>query len=305
MLNDKRKLIGQPILHVGLPKTGTTFLQNNFFNKIQEIQFMTPHLNWSEEFKWVYEINKNIEYSLFRDSNKSRGQYFPDKKRNEYIVESIAYLSHIDQRVLVSSEGLCGASFSPIKNNYDSAIFLRDIFGDSKILFIFRQQANYCESIYKQLVFKENRFKRYVKFEEVYSKDECKKSLSKYGELNWHEIYNNYCEVFGVNNVLALPYEYMETDLKHFIFKIQDFMGIEVDLDDSFFKNKENVSKKTYHYTFQNRLEKLFLNPFRKDGLSFSALTQETKIDIMNDVRKSNIKLAEEIDIDLSTYGYF
>ncbi len=201
----------------------------------------------------------------------------------------------------MSSEGLCGVSFSPLKNNFEVAKMLYDIYGKSKIIFIFREQSSFCESVYKQLVFKEDRYGEYIPFEEMYGLDNSKNAMSLVKELNWYQIYMNYCEVFGQDNVLALPYEYMKSDLRGFISKLYGFMDVDPVLENNFYTQQDHVSKKQYIYKMGRKWKNF---GFQKK-IIFSGLSQELKKKIKQEVEMSNRNLSKTLNIDLEKYGYF
>lgn len=290
-----------PIIHVGLPKTGTTFLQNNFFNKITNVHYVTPHKSWDESFNWIFKINKDFDNLSKITTNETRPISLNTKEYSYYVKNSKEYLSLINKRLLLSSEGLCGASFSPLKNNLEVAKMLYNIYGKSKIIFIFREQFSFCESVYRQLVFKEDRYSEYIPFEEMYGFDNSNNAMSLVKELNWYQVYMNYCEIFGHDNVLALPYEYMKVDLQRFVSKLQDFMEVNPLLENDFYTQRDNISKKQSIYKMGSRWKNF---GFQKK-IIFSGLSQELKKKIKQEVETSNRSLSKVLNIDLEKYGYF
>lgn len=290
--------IKQDIIHVGLPKTGSTFLQNFFFPNLENSCHFSPHRVWDKNLNWVFEINKREDASLlkkpfFNFKNRRDHEYFAAPK---YIKESKVFISGIKQRRIVSSEGLVGFSLSPLRNNLKNAKFVKAIFSNAKIVFIFRQQANYSESLYKQLIFKEDRYHRFLKFNDIYGAKKSKENLITYSELDWFHIYSNYCSIFGKSNVLALPYEHLLKDARSFISCLEGFIGEEASLNENALLQKENVS-------ICNPIYKSKYTTFKKQ--TFEGLEKNIKQSIMRDVKSSNIKLSDEIGYDLSEYGYF
>lgn len=295
--SEKHSADGKNIIHVGLPKTGTTFLQNNFFSQFEAFNYQTPHLNWDESLRWVFEINKPEESILQTHTNPKSKKQKPSYNFNpDQYTEKMKCFFSTHKKILISSEGIVGFSLSPLRNNMAICMFLNEFAKNSKIIFIFRQQANYCESIYKQLIFKENRYKKFIPFEDLYGPSTASKSLISYSELNWLTIYNNYCNTFGPENVLALPYERLLTDPQEFLTGIENFIGQKVDLNQEAISRKENVSADKAIY----KSSKI---PFRRH--IFNKLDEDIKKSIMNEVNDSNRELSAKLNLDLSTYGYF
>ncbi len=56
MLNSEKKIY----FHVGLAKTGSTFVQNNFFPKLKNIKYISTH-----KYKKCINIIKNTNYKSY------------------------------------------------------------------------------------------------------------------------------------------------------------------------------------------------------------------------------------------------
>lgn len=289
----------QIVLHTGLPKTGSTFLQKNYFNKFPKWNFYAGGSKFPNELGFVYRLNSDY------DKLRKNGDFLRSNEKSMACsnmlswAEKVAHLIERDgKNIVFSSEGLCGVSYSPLRNNLEVSIFLKHLFGSAKVIFFFRRQADYCESLYKQLVFKENRFGRYLEFGEMYAMEPTLKSLATIHELNWMRIVENYHVVFGKENVLAIPYEMMLHDLPMLLKRIENFVNVSTILSEEFFEKKENVSLSKYEYKHHS----VFGSPVAH---IFEGLNETQKNEINRSHKTSNSELSSLIDIDLSKYGYY
>jgi len=290
--------IKRDIIHVGLPKTGSTFLQNFFFQNLDGFCYFSPHRVWDSNLNWVFEINKNEEATVLKESFLSfkttkTNAYFESSR---YVQETKSFFSGIKQKKIISSEGLVGFSLSPLRNNLNNARFLKKISKNAKIIFIFRQQANYCESIYKQLIFTEDRYDKFLSFNDIYGVKKGGGALVAFSELDWFQLYSNYCYLFGKANVLALPYEYLLSDPRGYISSLERYIKEEASLTEEVLAKKVNISRCNPVYKAKSAL-------FQK--YKFRELEDNEKKVIMKEVRDSNKRLSVELGIDLSEYGYF
>ncbi len=209
-------------IHVGMPKTGTTYLQDEIF----------PNLNKNEVFYWGKK-NKScpiaMHHLLFLNpiiTSLSKLKGTIDK-----------YLLKIKQNIiLISDEVLFGGCIGGTHLNYISNYYLTQylniLFPDAKIIFTIRRQDDFLESLYLQtlkegyfqsinkfLNIKNNRVNNYIPFNVggINIGVKC---------LNYLKYYNNYIKVFGEKNVFILPYELLRKDRKIFLDKLYAFMDI-------------------------------------------------------------------------------
>lgn len=169
----------QMIIHVGLPRTGSTFLQKEIFPNIPNVNFM---------------------YKPFIRQLKPQG----------------------DKINIISNENLCNISFKKIslKNGLDTAIILKKIYPEAKIILIIRNIEDWYKSIY-------NFTRRYDKssFEEWYTKSTI--GLSEFAtELCTYV--STLEELFGKENVLILRYETLRDNPNEFVGQVCDFIGVDM-----------------------------------------------------------------------------
>jgi hypothetical protein len=293
----------QHVLHVGLAKSASTFLQCNYFNYIKGYEYETSCRqcgSLASVFNWLFKINKSYDNLSYR--KKYLRNDYPSKSNlniNKAVRESATYIANLSRPILLSSEGLCGVSYSPCRNNYEINLLIKEIFDDCKIILIVRKQDDWCDSIYRQLVFNENRFGLYIKFSDLYATKPSLKSLSYSGELNWHELYRNYTDIFGKENVLCLPYEQLVDNSKKFVEILNSFIGDEPELPEEFWNKRNNVSP------FESIYKSSSILKMNTKKIAYKGLNEVQKNNILVSCKENNMMLSNGIGIDLSKYGYY
>jgi hypothetical protein len=286
------------ILHTGLPKAGSTFLQRHFFSKFTEHSYISSDKKLPQEFRFILKLNSQFD-QLSTDRVKRIVSAPYQLRETETIKRRIREsLIRSGKELLLSSEGLCGVSYAPLRNNPEVSLLLHEIFGPAKVIFIFRKQSDFCESIYKQLVFTENRFKRFLHFDEMFSTEQRLDTLATLEEHNWHQCVQNYIRIFGKHNVLALPFEMLRFDLHKMVDLICQFLSYSPELPTNFYSLKERVSEKIVQRNFTR-----FFFSSRHESFSELDLQKKSAIDAYH--RSSNQLLAELTGINLESYGYY
>ena len=125
-------------IHVGMPKSSSTFLQHNFFNKLEDVYFA-----FDDELTKLFSkiASKNsmlIDTSLERDIIKK------------------FLLTIGKKKIVISSEGLVGGMFDSFKYFENISRLMKEIFPNAKIILILRRQDSIIESLYKQFLHEGN-----------------------------------------------------------------------------------------------------------------------------------------------------
>lgn len=278
-------------LHVGLPKTGTTFLQRQYFPKLAKYRYVSCDQKLPKEFSFVYKLNKKYD-KFFKKTFSEKFKGLCSDVNVENIKNMHANLTKSDPRpLLLSCEGLVGVSAAPMRNNLEVSLLLKEALDIHRVVLVIRRQDKYSESLYRQLVFEENRFKKFVPPEEFVSCEANSRSIGSAIEMNWLAIYQNYTSLFGSSNVLCIPYELMEENLIFFIEKLNNFLEFTPSLDDDFFSIKERTLNKKS--SFAN-------NP----NITFENFNVDILNRLLSEQSFNNSCLSELLDFDLSKYGY-
>ena len=129
-INQKKAMTGRIVFHIGPGKTGTTYLQNNIFNKLSRINNIGRPIHNTKRYR-------NFQDAILRDEEPfflEKGYEF----RNEVIQSRQNY-----PVTLVSDENLF--SKTPISANIRR---LKDLFPEAEIIITVRNQLTAIQSFY-------------------------------------------------------------------------------------------------------------------------------------------------------------
>lgn len=223
-------------IHIGIQKTGTTFLQ----------EFCFPYLkglHYAHKKNYSIPPPDSIVGRLSRIANTN--PLFLDLKKEKEEVDLLLQ-SINEETVLISYERLFGNLSFNFYDNFTTTSSLKHLFPTAKIIMIIRRQDDLLESLYKQCLRSYfcptvNSFLNYVnkRFEDpayffTYPSINAK-------QLNLHKYACNYAQVFGRDNVILLPYEMMKADQQSFLNRLFDFMHIE-----PFYPKKNRNAHRSY-----------------------------------------------------------
>lgn len=211
------------ILHVGLHKTATTFLQERVFPALPEVRFVHPlHVQRPDDGpieRFIFEI-------FFRN-----GACIDIDAHREAID---AWLETVPEpTVLISSEAIVGWPIENHSNFRVNADLLAEMFPDAKIWLVVRRQDKWVEAAYAQVLrsgfsttmarylnHREGRFGRY--------------NVGLYNgpnvdarDLSWERFDRYYRRRFGEQAVLTLPFELFAKDGEDFLGRFYDFAGLD------------------------------------------------------------------------------
>tara|TARA_B100001287_G_scaffold106033_1_gene89247 strand:+ start:28649 stop:29311 length:663 start_codon:yes stop_codon:yes gene_type:complete len=126
------------LLHYGIHKTGTTYLQNYIFPQIKNSD------------KWVYNLKLYfylMDY-LVNEDEKLNTKYF--NKCQEYINE--INKSHPKKNIFISFEGISGDLFRAYENQKEVLEKVFKLFPKAEVLLFFRYQTDWLLSCYKESI---------------------------------------------------------------------------------------------------------------------------------------------------------
>lgn len=281
----------ETFIHIGFPKTGTTFIQSQLFAKLKEFQYLTPPFTQQDE-QW------------------NRLQYGDDTQFDieQFKAEFNARRSQ-DKPLLISDEQLAGKYIYGGMQRTLICKRLKECFPHAKILIIIRGQFDMLKSLHNQYV---KGFRKGTKtFGDFiwYRKQENLKYFNT-DEDYVHLDYLNYLDIIELykknfSEVKILPYELMKHDLDTYIGEIIDFLKVEESLK-QISDTRDNLSiptKKLAEYIVRNSLSNLPINRIELKLLSkrFAQVIHRKNEDeytsnlepIKNYYRESNSKLLE------------
>lgn len=207
----------QVVLHVGLPKAGSTYLQKAVFPNIDDVFFLgrddglisryLDYISWKNPFTLdLRRARKEIEASLAERS---------------------------ENHALFSREAFFGNFYTTFVCNRTTAEALKTAFPDAKVVIVLRRQDRITESAYKQALHQGHSvgLRKFLGY-----RDGCfdlqriplqdASATFDVTQLNWYRLVRNYYDLFGRDNVLVLPQELLRKDQMAFLEQFYDFTGL-------------------------------------------------------------------------------
>lgn len=325
-------------IHIGYPKTATTFLQNRIFPIISEVQYLGKKYNkLLSEFDIDLDIIDDIIYkneSSLLEKIISYRKKIKDKLKNkkvllseeDFLSSSLRVSGIVPFRISTPCPISIGRKIYQIFNmqNMDVKVLITIRRQDEMILSLYAQYYTCCYSRYNET----NTFKKFLN--QFVGID---RNLSVV--LNYNLIIKEYKEIFGKNNIYVLVFEELQKYPEIFLRRICNILKVDSKKYSKLFPKKaENIRstkegyKKTRDvtlYDFLGRVKhKYFLNlnlklrikkKFKSFLLKFSLwenkinktilLSNKEKDLIMKLYEKDNRELSQHLDIDLKEYGYY
>jgi hypothetical protein len=211
------------ILHVGVHRTATTFLQQSFFPFLDGVHFVCRK-NYSDP------ATGSAADRLGRIA--ATDPPFLDLAEEKAALErSLALVTQ--PTVLISMERWFGSMWYGFYNNVANAQKFQYLFPDARIILVIRRQDTLLESLYRQIL------RRYGyatvdsfinladgRFLELDKNQMFFPSVNP-RRLDFHRYVRNYISLFGEQNVLVLPFERMVQDAPGFFAAMCGFIGTE------------------------------------------------------------------------------
>lgn len=197
------------IVHIGDFKTGTTWLQQHGFAEHPDIFYLgDPIKNVSEK------LNRAI-YDLCESPDLS---WVPERVRCQ-ISESIESLSVKNKITVLSREALWTTNYLTGGDMVRNAYRIREVFGNTKIIFIIREQKSMLSALYSQ----------YIKMggtlpirEFFFDSYETRGILDR---LKYDRIIKLYQHVFGPERVYVDLFERFKFSPKTYLSDLYEFIG--------------------------------------------------------------------------------
>jgi len=195
------------IIHIGYPKTATTWFQEVYFPSISNYHF--------ESFREVNKVFLNSDCLAFNS----------DKAKGELLRKSI------NGNLLLSSEFLTtGINFGWHHGYYSAGVAqkIHATFPDATIIIFIRRQQSLICSAYQQYIKNGGTygFKRWLYSGEVFSPE----------HLCFDKLIDYYDKLFSIDQVKVYLYEEFKEDNISFLSKMNKELGFQVDFNDITFK---------------------------------------------------------------------
>ena len=325
-------------LHVGMPKTATTFLQARWFPYLKGIRYQNNAIR---------DLVDRIIYT---------NPILLDLRNIRHELDGL--LANMDgEKLLISQERLFGNMLQNYHDNVYLAGCLKVFFPNAKVIIVVRRQDELAESIYKQALqsYYSQTLNSFLNYRNGAFADSCDPlGLPNLDikQLDLHRYVQNYIEHFGRENVCVLPYELLRDDRRAFLDKLSAALEVDpvypannyhenrsyswtschvalvlnrfvrVEGDGSrllqFIPNKPFLSylnrraaEKRIYKTLGNISRRLTLRHFLQEGLDRviyirrNLISKRKRDSIMAFHRESNAQLDQEFDLDLKRFGYY
>lgn len=268
---DKQKT--KYFVHIGAPRTGTSYLRKHVFPNIGNVRFYNK-------------LEKGEYFSDFLAQLAHAGD--GDEIAGLSLLESARLPSH-EGKVLISEEHFLWSVYHMFGNVGSRARLLKQCFPDAKIILTIRRQPEYFVSIFRYLQtlntthlgrqlhridnmldiddeIVANVYKFYgipcgIEWEKKYKvrepgADYFNRLWRHFMSVNisWLRIAEIYSELFGRENIFVLPQEMLRDDPKFAIDKLANFFEEKIQIPLSALESRENTTKKIGS-PFKNKLK--------------------------------------------------
>jgi len=270
-------------VHIGLNKTGTTYLQNGLFANHPELQVFGSS-------KFPGKNNLQL-YKIINYLNKCSSLYFDENYFSEYMTNMISAEKSENHLLGISAEGLSGG-WRDGKNVRFIAETLKSEFGNLKIIITLREQVSMLESNYNQFI----RRGGIVSFEECFFSPFYGGGMltpDSFYETNvisyfkYSRIVKLYQDVFGQSNVKVLFYEDLKESPSDFAASICDFLKISA-LPETCDTVKKNESLCNCSLNFIKLGNRLFCTKFNQRNGKAGFLSRLIQIKLKSDLSLTN-----------------
>ena len=307
--------MARPVVHIGYPKSGSTFLQRNVFPFLDGCEYLGLSGREKDE---TYD-----ELSVFYNGvSKSDSLNFSCEECREIAQR---YLNKSNKEsVIFSHEALVSVLYA-----YPDAVVkaqrLHDVFqGDARIIMIVRNQQSILESQYRDHPFEPHDIIRGkpVSFDEWYRQTKRLRYFRFTDLVFYDRLIDVYDGIFGKENVLVLPLELMKADPQEYAERLACFLNIDsqkllscLQAPDANVGHSSGVNRLRkirrripLNIEFSRILPKFVYNFLRKvlvsSGKETFQISEVVKKDIQETYKESNRVLEKRLGLALSDLGY-
>lgn len=224
------------LVHIGYPKTASTWLQKAIFKPQTDVCYLGR-----------YSTN-NVCIQFIRTPEHILSPYFEGTVDNVAEVVSEKHKESKGKLIVLSDENLVGNAYLSGINAKSIALRIRNTVPTAKILIIVREQASMILSIYLQYLraggtqsISEFLHGRYTAASALFSPDFY--AYAKTVEL-YRDLFNN--------EVLVMPYELLQRRKEIFISRLSQFCNVEFNLSSDY-----TIHNQTYNYGLEMALRPL------------------------------------------------
>lgn len=236
------------VVHIGVHKSGTTWLQKSFFTNHPDLDFVN---DYNEPWK------DNLIKYLIKNDNQ-----FSPKRAQEILVNSIKSnkSQSASKTIIISSEDLAGHPYSGAYNREEIAKRISQAFPEAKILITIRNQYDAIYSIYNTMV----RLGYLGKINDMLNEEFWIRPGFNKSFFDYYKIYQLYLDFYKKENILLLSKEELSDNPVEYTNKLCDFLLVgsnRFSLNTSIV-GKKIADKKILAFSIMNHFRKTDYNPY-------------------------------------------
>ena len=293
-------------IHLGMHKTGSSFLQSHFFSMYKNESGYFSLRDYAREF---------LHYILYCGES-----FWCVERARELFESSLKRARFVGDKLTIVEEMLCGDPYMNAFNRRQVFERLNLVFPLAKYVLVLREQEGMTQTLYLQ----------YIKLGGSCSWKDFLTSkqpplLFSWGEyLNYAPYVSDIYNAVGRDRFLCMPYEMMLEDRSAFLCRLASFIGFELGQAQSIRTSKRvNPSlspRPAIVLSVMNKLCKSYRQPYlllprfvqvlsRKAMLRISsarknAIPDEVVSEFCVDSKMRNNELTPIVGLDVSKYGY-
>lgn len=301
-------------IHIGIHKTGSTFLQKKVFPKIKSIKFLSQ-----PNFK-ILEGSKYTSLSKFMNRSplvwRDLGSLFLQKAENKVKGDRKEDILISDEHAVEANDPLrISKHIEEIKNVFEENY-------ETKIVIVVRRQDTWLASAYSEMS------NRYGKASQSHFEKWVDKRLQSHENfysssgvrLKYYTLAKEVEKKVKQGNLKVIPFERLKKNPKKFIKEVCEFIekGIPrgIDISPEYSRSKSSsvwkIRPKKDRY-IRLRPIKLFDKVIGKSILRVPSTKRDNEIflsdkiskRILDKYSKENKRLDDRMDVDLESYGYY
>jgi hypothetical protein len=197
-------------LHIGLWKTGTTFLQKMIFPKLKNVNYIIFRND-----KEMLEVMDKLRFSILSND---------DSKKLQLVVST----KLLKDRNLISAEGLSGSAYF-VHDNYRSNILknIEKVFTNFnvKIILGIREQSSIIVSLYKQYLYRGGTKSLTGFIDQMNQYQMSRKGEDYFKRFEYGCYIDEIIKIFGKDNLYIYSFEELNKDKYTFLKNLLDFLG--------------------------------------------------------------------------------
>lgn len=219
-----------PIIHIGFPKTATTWLQKEFFPNVKNIEFI--------DRKTVGD--KIVKPNTFEINTQETRIFFESKKANKLFICDEMLVGGMDA-------GFGNGAF--IK---EVGYRLKNIFDQAQIIIFIRNQHSMVASAYFQYLIEGGNYSidRFLNRKKMFGIFLKEYSLFSFDFFKFDQTISFYKSLFGENNVDVYLFEEFDENPKDFLTKFKEKYDLDIDINSLNFEKKRNKRYRKYLLQF-------------------------------------------------------